>query len=32
MKWKVLYHPEVEGDLTSIGHGAAFEVRKSPVR
>ena len=29
MKWKVLYHPEVEGDLTSVGHGAARRIVKA---
>lgn len=29
MKWKVLYHPEVENDLTSVGHGAARRIVKS---
>jgi mRNA interferase RelE/StbE len=26
MKWQVLYHPEVEEDLISVGHGAARRI------
>ena len=29
MKWKVLYHPEVEDDLISVGHGAARRIVKA---
>ena len=28
MKWEVLYHPEVEEDLTCVGHGAARRIVK----
>jgi mRNA interferase RelE/StbE len=26
MKWEVIYHPEVEDDLISVGHGAARRI------
>ena len=26
MKWEVLYHPEVDEDLTSVGKGAARRI------
>ena len=26
MRWEILYHPEVEVDLTSVGHGAARRI------
>jgi mRNA interferase RelE/StbE len=29
MKWEVLYHPEVEEDLASVGHGAARRIVKA---
>ena len=29
MKWQVLYHPEVEEDLISVGHGAARRIVKA---
>jgi mRNA interferase RelE/StbE len=29
MKWEVLYHPEVEEDLTSVGQGAARRIVKT---
>ena len=29
MKWRVLYHPEVGGDLESVGHGAARRIVKA---
>ena len=29
MKWQVLYHPEVDTDLTSVGHGAARRIVKA---
>jgi len=29
MKWRILYHPEVEEDLISVGHGAARRIVKA---
>lgn len=29
MKWRVLYHPEVEEDLVRVGHGAARRIVKA---
>jgi mRNA interferase RelE/StbE len=29
MKWEVLYHPEVDDDLTSVGQGAARRIVKA---
>jgi mRNA interferase RelE/StbE len=29
MKWEVLYHPDVDEDLNSVGHGAARRIVKA---
>lgn len=29
MKWQILYHPEVENDLTSVGKSAARRIVKA---